>query len=92
MFLFAVKVQGMSMWPTLVPGRRYVASSLLKPRVGDCIVFQNPKNEAQIFVKKIIKKEHDGYVVSGEREGSTGSKEIGIVNKEFVIGKLFIKQ
>ena len=80
----------MSMWPSLVPGRKYLATSLLAPRVGDRIVFQNPKNVAQIFVKKVIKKEHEGYFVSGERSGSTSSEEIGVVNKKLVIGKILI--
>ena len=87
-YLFSVKVEGMSMWPRLVPGWRYFATSLLSPRVGDTIVFRNPQNVAQIFVKKIIKREHDGYTVRGERPGSTGSGDIGVINKKLVIGKI----
>ena len=79
------------MWPSLVPGRRYFATALFSPRVGDAIVFRNPKSVAQIFVKKIIKKEHDGYIVSGERAGSTSSEEIGIVSEELVIGKIIMQ-
>ena len=76
------------MWPRLVPGRRYFATSLLTPRVGDYIVFKNPQNVVQIFVKKIIKKEHGGYNVRGERVGSTGSEHFGLVSKRLVIGKI----
>ena len=76
------------MWPTLVSGQRYLATNLLTPCAGDVMVFRNPKNSEQILVKKVIKKEHDGYVVSGERIGSTGSESFGIVHRQLVIGKL----
>lgn len=52
--LFFVRISGESMWPTLVPGRRYLATSLLRPRVGRIVVAQHPY-ESRFIVKKIDK-------------------------------------
>ena len=63
-FLFAVKVEGESMWPELIPGRRYFASSLLSPKAGSYIVFKNPDNESELFVKRL--KERHGDLLLAE--------------------------
>ncbi len=76
------------MWPSLVPGRKYFATNLLAPRVGDAIVFRNPKNKSQIFVKKIIKKSREGYSVAGTNRESITSEEVGMVDRKFIFGKL----
>ena len=47
-----MRVSGESMWPTLIPGRRYLATSLLGPRCGRIVVCTNP-NEPGLLVKKI---------------------------------------
>ncbi len=53
------------MWPSLVPGRHYAVSGLLRPRVGDDIVAANPHEPEQFVVKKITTHEGDNWVLNG---------------------------
>lgn len=48
--IFRVTVTGESMWPTLTPGNRYWASSLLPYRVGSIVV---AKTKHRLVVKRI---------------------------------------
>lgn len=91
--LFRVKVEGMSAWPALVPSRRYFASCLVGPQIGDFIVFKNPKNEAETFVKRVAAKTPEGFVVEGLLEGSSSSADFGIVPQSIIFGKiLFVRK
>jgi len=76
------------MWPKLVPGRRYLATSLKKPRVGSIIAFQNPKNSEQVFIKKVAAINPAGYEVAGTVSWATGSEQIGVIPREFLLGTL----
>ena len=87
---FLVKVEGESLWPELVPGKRYLATSVLKPRAGDYLIFKNPKNLQEIFVKKIKNILDDSYEVSGTVPWSNSSREFGLVPDELVLGKIIL--
>ncbi|GEM_PF-1278450 len=50
---FLVRVSGESMWPLLVPGRRYLASSLLAPRPGRIVVAPNPSYPPELLIKRV---------------------------------------
>lgn len=63
--LFLVRVSGESMWPSLVPGRRYWATSLLKPRVGDVVVAVHPHDHTIFVVKKITTHDGNAYGLDG---------------------------
>ena len=52
-WLFQVTVAGESMWPVLVPGKTYWASSLVPLAVGKIVVAQNPVNSKTYLIKKI---------------------------------------
>ena len=86
--LFSVKIEGESAWPELIPGKRYLATNLLKPKIGDFIVFQNPKNRKEMFVKKVSEVKNDSYFVEGTVSWATGSEDFGPVNKSLVLGKI----
>lgn len=86
--IFFVKVSGESLWPELVPGKCYLATSVLKPRAGDYLVFKNPKNLREIFVKKIKNVLDDSYEVGGTIPWSSSSEEFGLVPDELVLGKI----
>jgi len=86
--LFLVKVEGESAWPELIPEKYYFATSLLKPRVGDFIVFQNPKNSEQNFVKKIKSVNSLGCEVYGLTSWSSSSKNFGLIKNDLVFGKI----
>ncbi len=84
MFLFRVKVEGESLWPELIPGRIYWASALLKPRVGDYVVFRNPRNQDRNVVKRVEKIDGDALKVGGTIERSANYE----ITSKNVIGKL----
>jgi hypothetical protein len=73
------------MWPTLIPGRRYLASSLLGPRVGRIVVARHPY-EAGFLVKKIDK-------ITGDRlhlVGLVSWSDSYTVGKDAVLGSVFL--
>lgn len=86
--LFAVEVKGMSAWPELVPGRRYLATSLGTPGVGDFVVFRHPFNHSEILVKQVERRIGDSYSVRGLIPGATSSRDIGLVPKSLVLGTI----
>jgi len=50
---FEITVTGESMWPVLVPGKRYKADRDLEPRVGDIVVAQHPTDPSTTIVKRV---------------------------------------
>ncbi|MBS3158592.1 hypothetical protein J4206_04865 [Candidatus Woesearchaeota archaeon] len=87
--IFTVKVYGESCWPELVPSKRYLATNLFKPKIGDYIVFKTRFDET--FVKKvhdINKGKDESYFVTGTVSWGDSSREFGLVDKNSVIGKL----
>ena len=91
-WLFTVSVEGESAWPALLPSRQYFATCLLKPKIGDFIVFHNPKNKEEIFVKKVRAIERGGYFVEGTLSWASSSEDFGIVPKELVLGKIISRR
>ena len=86
--LFRVRVSGESCWPVLVPGKSYWASTLMRIRKGDFIVFRNPVDPEQIFVKKILGMQDEMYeVVSTVSWGLSGA-DFGMIHKEQVLGRV----
>ncbi|MEY4731489.1 MAG: hypothetical protein RL681_435 [Candidatus Parcubacteria bacterium] len=75
------------MWPELVSGKRYWASSLLRPRAGSRVVFRNPQGEG-VFVKKVSRVCDDGYEVSSLVPWGSGSQDFGTVSQRNIIGTL----
>ena len=87
-WIFLVKIEGESAWPELVPGKSYLATNLLKPKVSDFIVFKDPKNRKETFVKKVKEIKNNFYFVEGTVSWSESSKNFGQVNKNLVLGKM----
>lgn len=87
---FIMKIEGESGWPKLISGKFYFASCLFKPKLGDFIVFKNPKNIKQIFVKKVSDFQKGQYIVEGLVSWSSSSRDFGPVSKELILGKLLL--
>ena len=87
--LFFVRVEGESLWPVLVPGRRYLASRWGVLRVGDCAVFRNPKEKQEIFVKRVAGQSRDGYIMESAVSWGASSRDFGPVPREFILGKIW---
>ena len=82
--LFKVWVTGESLWPRIVPGKSYIASNLKKPRVGDCVVFRNPRNSDDFFIKRVKEIARNIYTVGGTVSWSDSY----IITREEIIGTL----
>ena len=90
MLLFIVRVEGESGWPALVPGRRYLASGIFVPGVGDFAVFRNPRDRQQIFIKRVSRVLDDQYIMNGERSWASSSDDFGSVPPDYILGKVFV--
>ena len=89
--LFLVRVDGESMWPVLVPGRRYLASRFGVLRVGDLAVFRNPKENEKIFVKKIREVLAYSYIMESTVSWGLSSRDVGPVRRELILGKIYVR-
>lgn len=84
--LFKVKIFGESCWPELVPGKIYLATSLKKPRIGNYVVFKNPKpEEPEYIIKKVKAAEGDKLTLGGVVSWSSAY----IILRSAVIGTIF---
>lgn len=87
--VFLVRVEGESLWPALIPGRRYLASGFGVLRTGDLAVFRNPKNEREVFVKRVARESEDGYIMESAVSWGLSSRDFGPVGRRLILGKIF---
>lgn len=86
---FTVRVEGESMLPELVSGRRYIASGIGVVRVGDFAVFRNPKEMERIFVKKVADIRGDLFIMESSVSWGSSSRDFGPVPQSLIIGKIW---
>ena len=86
--IFLVKIEGESAWPELVSGKIYFATNLVKLKVGNFIIFQNPKNREEILVKKIKLIEENTYFVEGTLPWAESSRNFGSIDRCSIFGKI----
>jgi hypothetical protein len=89
-FLFLVRVEGESGWPYLVPGKRYFASGFVAPRVGDWAVFENPRDRGRILIKRVKASAGGKYIMEGAVSWGSSSRDFGLVERRFVLGRVWI--
>ncbi len=87
--LFVVRVDGESMYPSLIPGRVYLASNLFALRQGDFAVFRNPKETGRIFVKRVEEIRDGAYIMESSVSWGSSSRDFGPVDKRLVEGKIW---
>ncbi len=87
---FVVRVEGESMWPALIPGRRYFASGLGVVRVGDFAVFRNPKETSRVCVKKVAAVHRGEYIMESAVSWGASSRDFGPVPRGLILGKLML--
>jgi len=89
------KIQDKSMEPTLKAGDFILVNKLAyilrKPSKGDIIVLKHPKDKNKFLVKRIIDASSSKYFVAGDnKKYSTDSRHFGAIDKNLIVGKLFI--
>ena len=77
------------MWPALVPGKRYLATNLLRPKAGDMIVFRNQNSPKGVFVKRVKAVHSEGYEVESLVSWGSSGEDIGMIDYQHILGKLF---
>ena len=85
--LFSVKVEGLSCWPYLRPGRRYLATSLVKPQKGDFVVF---RDKSRFLVKKVVAKKMNSYEVASTFKLAQTQDNFNPVSANLIEGKLIM--
>jgi hypothetical protein len=85
--IFSVKIEGESAWPDLVPGKFYLATNLLKAKIGDFVVFKEPRNQ-EVFAKRIKEIKEGDYFLEGNLPWAESSKDFGLINKKLILGKI----
>jgi phage repressor protein C with HTH and peptisase S24 domain len=85
--VFRVRVSGESMWPELVSGRVYFATSFGRIQRGDRVVFRDPRGDS-IYVKEVVAETAEGYRVTSLVPWGSSSSDFGVVAKERVLGKI----
>jgi phage repressor protein C with HTH and peptisase S24 domain len=85
--LFFVKVEGLSCWPYLRPGQKYLATSLSRPKAGDFVVFRD-ESRGRFLVKKVVAKEKDSYRVTSTLPLAQISDNFRLVPITSIVGKL----
>ncbi len=83
------RVEGYSMWPTLVKGDKVLVYRWAKIRKGDIVVASLPTRE---FVKRVARIDGKDYFLEGDnKKFSTDSRHFGPVRKQSIVGKVVLK-
>lgn len=72
------------MWPALVPGKTYWATSLLESREGDIVIAQSKESQSGFVIKKIKRVGGENYLLGGAVPWSSTYE----VKRENIIGRL----
>ena len=85
------KVKGISMSPVFNEGDYVLSISrkLLKPNIGDCIIFRD--DTYGCIIKQITRKQKKGFFVEGTHRCSMDSNSLGIIPFGNVIGKVVMR-
>jgi len=85
------------MQPTIFDGSLVLVNQwaylFQKPRAGEIVVFQNPKDRSQLLCKRITGTQDGGYILRGDNEtDSLDSRTLGPIPGHLVLGKIFITE
>lgn len=87
-----VMVGGLSMLPALHPGDYVVVRRHARVRVGDIAVVRHPSRPTLLTVKRVARREGDGWWVEGDNVAtSDDSRTFGPVRDELVVGRVVLR-
>jgi nickel-type superoxide dismutase maturation protease len=93
--LLSVVVVGDSMRPTLHEGDHLLACRIDDPtalRPGDVVVVRRPDRPDLVLVKRIVRREDEGWSVRGDNEGrSDDSRTFGPVPDALVLARVVLR-
>lgn len=91
------RVEGESMAPTVSPEERVVVSRAAywfgRPKEGDLVVARDPREPDRLLLKRVDRAAQDGgLVLHGDNPGaSTDSRQFGPVNRDLIVGKVWLR-
>jgi nickel-type superoxide dismutase maturation protease len=89
--LVVLKVEGISMLPTLKPGAWVVVRWGKEPKLSDVVVARSPLDN-HLIIKRLVKIESDGYWLEGDamRTSTASSSQdswvFGALTREQILG------
>lgn len=84
-----VRVEGLSMIPTLAPDERALVHWGAEVGLGDVVVAQHMDQPELLLVKRLVRSAGTGWWLEGDNLGaSDDSRAFGAVETEAVIGKV----
>jgi nickel-type superoxide dismutase maturation protease len=93
--LLRVVVSGSSMEPTLSDGDWLLCrflSSTDRLEEGDVVVARRPDRPELLVVKRVVRRERDGWWLEGDNaEASDDSRLFGVVPDDCVVARVFVR-
>ncbi len=91
-----MRVEGLSMWPTLRPSDRLLVKPFQRggalPSPGQILVCRHPQKTGVIITKRLISIDRDRMILQGDNpEMSTDSRQFGSVPIPLLIGEVMAK-
>lgn len=85
-----VRVAGLSMAPTLLPGDFLVVRRSAPPRVGTIVVARRPDRPGLLVVKRVTARGSGGYWLVGDNPLASDDSEVfGPVPEDAVLARVF---
>lgn len=86
------EVYNPSMRPTLHPGDQLVVHYGGRVRAGDVVVLRHPFQHDLLIVKRLVKRNADGWWVQGDNPGvRNDSREFGVVPDELLVARAWLR-
>lgn len=88
-----VTVTGTSMAPALLPGDRVLILRTRRVRVGDAVVFRDPRHPSREVVKRVVALGPGGMIEArgDHAAASTDSRTFGPVPRALVVGRVIYR-
>lgn len=90
--LATVRIIGPSMEPSLRNGDVHLVALRAQVKVGDAVLLQHPERPELLTVKRIVRRDGDGWWVEGDNlEESADSRHFGAVPEESIRGRIVFR-
>lgn len=90
--LTTVRIIGPSMEPVLRNGETYLAFTGVRVRDGDVVVIRHPQRPGMLSVKRVKRRDGDGWWVEGDNpKQSTDSRHFGVVEPDDVVARVVVR-
>ena len=90
--LAAVRIVGPSMEQHLRNGDVHLVALRSRVKTGDVVLLSHPNRPDLLTVKRIVRREEDGWWVEGDNlDESTDSRHFGAVPEDLIRGRIVLR-